>query len=58
MDGQQRELERLLAEIHKQLALIAGSLQTLATVAKHEHPEAFKRTETQRSRPQPEPAKD
>jgi hypothetical protein len=32
----------VLAEIHKQLCMIAGSLEILARVAQAEHPEIFK----------------
>ena len=41
----EQETQRLLAEIHKQLVHISGSLNVLATVARHQHPDAFKRAE-------------
>ena len=40
-----QELQKVLLEIHKQLVQIAQSLRTLETVARHEHPDAFRRPE-------------
>jgi chemotaxis regulatin CheY-phosphate phosphatase CheZ len=37
-----KRLLDLMAEIHKQLVMIATHLATLAQAAQHEHPEAFK----------------
>jgi hypothetical protein len=37
------QLYNILAEIHKQLVFIAGSLNDLARVARAERPEAFKK---------------
>lgn len=48
----EQQLERLLAEIHKQLVMISTHLEALARVARHEHPDAFTRPE---SRPAPPP---
>jgi len=37
-----QQLMDMLAQINKQLVFITMHLQTLATVAAHQHPEAFK----------------
>ena len=42
MGPNDQQISAVLVNIHKQLALIANSLDVLAKIARHEHPELFK----------------
>lgn len=55
---QDDQLQRLLTEIHKQMVLMNNSLDALAKVARHEHPEAFTKQERPSSQTSPVRVKD